>query len=1278
MGRRRAAQLSVLNDLSLREYAALMITEPNIMEIEGAAVVHQHQQWTVVKPTLVRQDSVIHSFRSLLYVNKKTRFQQVHIPSSDIVAGLVITDNQQLLVTSVYVPRDPSASKQHNASELAIRLDLIEVAWQESKMKWGANLQLFVAGDFNRHDQLWGGDEVISSQYHGEGTPLLEWMGSLGMQSMLPRGTKTFQVGQYETTIDLVLASSLLASRVLKCQLHDAEHGSDHRAISSTFSDGWIDDIESPKYNYRKTNWEAINAELRRLTSSDRIDNVRELEIQSKAILTVVEETLARHTPKKRPSPYMKAWWDEELSILRREYTILRNKTINIMRNGSFQPDLEAQVTVARRRFHKAIRDKKKRHWHDFLDEPSNMWKAARYLRAGHSGFGSIPVLVESGREIEQDQEKAQTLLRTFFPSTPDGWSTTTEDEHTPVIQDNPDLTTGEIEEAIRQVKPWKAPGVDGLPSVVWKATWPVLKEWIHAIFQASIKLGVVPAAWKIARILPLRKPNKADYTVPKAYRPISLLPTLGKVLELVVARRLSFWAETYSLLPEGQFGARPRRSCDQALVLLMEKIKEAWRRGKILSLISFDVKGAYNGVPRQVMASKLASKGIPLNVVQWVESFCSDRRATVVVNGMETEAMDIPFPGLPQGSPLSPILYIFFNADLVQQASDRDKGSMGFVDDYSSWVTGESVEENMSTLQNVVVPRAIQWATRNGAKFEGEKTTLIHFTHFRKTKKIARPLQALRIEEAVVAPSQSAKILGVIFDRELMFKDHVARAAKRGWQGIQALTRLKGVRPATARQLYSAVVTSRIDYGAAVWCSPYVGKGISIWMKRLLAPIQRMAAKSITNCFRTVAEEPACAEAGILSTQDRLVRKITKFWVDSQTLPRGNPLWNCMRTAVTARPDCQHQSPCMFMRTHILSLDDTMERVVPFAVTPWQQSVRTMVSISSDRDEAIESCQGAKGLEFQVSTDASMKNGRVGCAIVAGLDDSTESTLTRTIGTSDAINVYVAELSAIMEAVEWIQRICWTLAESAKVTIYSDNMSVLLAISNPRHQSGQFIIQRIIQGLWSIQRRGRKIRLAWVPAHAGLPGNEAADRLAATTTTRQSVISTPSWLKVKLRSVVLGMLERRLPLGKPSSDWVAGRRLKEVDSALPGKHVRLLYDTLTRREAQALAQLRTGHSKLRGFLSRIGLEKTDQCECGQGREDTRHFLFHCPHYQQYRDDLVKEAGNRYGDLSFMLRGRSSYQRPDGSSPDGPQDKWKPNLPVVRAVIRYTLLTGRL
>lgn len=198
--------------------------------------------------------------------------------------------------------------------------------------------------------------------------------------------------------------------------------------------------------------------------------------------------------------------------------------------------------------------------------------------------------------------------------------------------------------------------------------------------------------------------------------------------------------------------------------------------------------------------------KGIPANVVQWVRSFCSERKATIVVNGFETEASHIAFPGLPQGSPLSPILYIFFNADLVEEGIDENKGAMGFVDDYTRWTVGDTVEENLETLQNAVVPRALEWASRSGATFEGDKTTLIHFIPTRRQKDVIRPMQALRVNGASVGPSDTVKILGVMLDSELNFKEQRRQSSEERMVlrvGVISTTRCQTINSTSAVRSY-------------------------------------------------------------------------------------------------------------------------------------------------------------------------------------------------------------------------------------------------------------------------------------------------------------------------------------------------------------------------------------------------------------------------------------------------------------------------------------------
>ncbi|KAM4058156.1 endonuclease-reverse transcriptase domain-containing protein [Hirsutella rhossiliensis] len=591
----------------------------------------------------------------------------------------------------------------------------------------GNRTDVVLAGDFNRHDLLWGGDEVSASR-QGEGQPIIDLMNDFGLSSLLPRGTKTWQRADEESTIDLVLASAELADEVISCMTHPTDHGSDHRAIQTAF------DIQVPERTFPQ-----------RLM----LKNAPWI-----AIATRVEDEL-RPLPWS-PPPYAKRWWTKDLTRLRQTYTYWRNQARAQRRAGQPQPDLEQRAKDAAKEYHDNVRKQKKSHWDDFVTDENNIWKVVKYLKPGVNVFDDkVPPLRRADGSITKGKgEQGEELLSTFFPPLP----TMIEPE--------------EIEEKVMAAKSWKAPGEDGLPVIVWKKLWHVVKH----------------------RIIPLKKP--------------------------VVAERISYAVEAHGLLPANHFGARKRRSADQALVLLQERIYKAWRMGRVLSLVSFDVKGAYNGVCKERLLERMKARGIPSRLVKWVDAFCSERTASVVVNGHTSEQQALAQAGLPQGSPLSPVAFLFFNADLVQRRISNSSGSIAFVDDYSAWVTGPTAESNRDGIQSII-DDALEWEKRSGATGNDVK------------------------------PKDNVKLLGVIMDQALRFKEHIAGMAS----------------PRTARQLFTATVAPTMDYAS-----------------------NRVGAQAITGGFRTVATAVAEAEASVQSFRERHAQAASRFWIRTQTLPRTHP----------------------------------------------------------------------------------------------------------------------------------------------------------------------------------------------------------------------------------------------------------------------------------------------------------------------------------------------------------------------------------------------------
>lgn len=219
------------------------------------------------------------------------------------------------------------------------------------------------------------------------------------------------------------------------------------------------------------------------------------------------------------------------------------------------------------------------------------------------------------------------------------------------------------------------------------------------------------------------------------------------------------------------------------------------------------------------------------------------------------------------------------------------------------------------------------------------------------------------------------------------------------------------------------------------------------------------------------------------------------------------------------------------------------------------------------------------------------------------------------------------------------------------------------MAVGQPRQQSGQVTIGQIYKEFRTVRGGANCVLMAWVPAGGAFELHKIAKRAAQQASMSECPPREQPY-QVKTTTINSARAKQRKQEALPGG---VGRYSKDMDTALPGKHTRTLYDTLKRREASTLAQLRTGMARLNGYLHRIGAAESDQCACGQARETVQHFLFRCTLWTTHRAHLLEQTDTRRGSLSFHLGGKA----PSDSEP------WTPNMNAVRATVKYAIATRR-
>ena len=230
-------------------------------------------------------------------------------------------------------------------------------------------------------------------------------------------------------------------------------------------------------------------------------------------------------------------------------------------------------------------------------------------------------------------------------------------------------------------------------------------------------------------------------------------------------ARVLEFLDKNDSLF-ENQYGFRPGRSCEHALLNAQNSILHSLNKKQISLLLLLDYSKAFDVLDHETLLKKLDHYGIRGVALEWFRSYLCNRSQYVTLNGTYSSSMPIVY-GVPQGSILGPLLFVIYINDLPG-ISDFAKFIL-YADDANILISGTTLEE-IQFKANQLISRLVDWVGANGLSLNLKKTCYMIFTR----KRIDFSGFNLSIDNTVIERKTEARFLGVIVDEKLTWQKHI------------------------------------------------------------------------------------------------------------------------------------------------------------------------------------------------------------------------------------------------------------------------------------------------------------------------------------------------------------------------------------------------------------------------------------------------------------------------------------------------------------------------
>ena len=651
-----------------------------------------------------------------------------------------------------------------------------------------------------------------------------------------------------------------------------------------------------------------------------------------------------------------------------------------------------------------------------------------------------------------------------------------------------------------------------------------------HAVcllFNNVCSLGIWPHWFKESISVIIPKPKKLDYTVLKAYRPIALLNTLGKLLTKVIANRLQFDAAAYTLLHEGQCGGVQKHATINAALTLSDFINSNREQGWHVSACAIDVAQFFPSLNHRAVTHVLAKLGFSPTLVNLLESYFRDCKTVYRWDTAVSEPYDFSM-GTPQGDCLSPIVSALYLSIAIKAVFPHvfppcPVRSLFFVDDGVLYTAFASLTRNVRLLSSMLT-QLLTHLKFIGLQIKPSKTELIHFMAFqlnssaRSLVHVHEPSLTFRWDNSdfTIKPAQVWQYLGFFFTPTLNWSVHVQFYTNKAFSSVRACAMLgnsiRGISPKQHSLAYQGCILPILTYGSALWYALH-GVGVSKHIRRM-ERVHSFALNWITSTFRSTPLGARGVIAGILPLRiildlrfHGLKARLTTLgdyhivhssrslrWTDPSLrstrprsrprhLPDDNPWTRLTTNNVREQFAPFHDTSCPGTRI----VDIFSERIIIDSYSPkkgsslfkaWLRDLATDISLLHSSGRHVIYTDGAYW-------NKTARGAQLFTAYHGGIwQDHSDW--------CPAGSSFDSEIVAVESAIQWA-----CVCKLPNPIFFIDNKAALSSFLDTRVRGSQMLCIRINEILQDrLSTSSSTFTFRYCPSHSGIEGNERADRL--------------------------------------------------------------------------------------------------------------------------------------------------------------------------------------